>query len=86
MALSSRKGLWLWSRAHRGSYCDAPSVSQLLHTVAQELQEPDHILIPYEHRSAAQGAATLPASQLPVYPPDPEGVLEADLDRLPLDR
>jgi hypothetical protein len=37
MALSSRKASWLWSRAHRGSYCDAPSVSQLLQVVSEEL-------------------------------------------------
>src|SRR5215208_453502 len=85
MALSSRNALRLWSRAHRGSYCDAPSVSKLLQAVAQEPQEPDHILIPYEHRNAAQGATTLPPSQLPVYPPDPEGVPEAGLGRLPPD-
>ena len=28
-------------------------ISQLLHTVAQELQEPEHVLIPDEHRNAA---------------------------------
>jgi len=28
------------------------SVSQLLHAVAQELQEPDHVLMPHEHRNA----------------------------------
>jgi hypothetical protein len=60
-------------------------VSQLLHTVAQELQEPAYVLMPYEHRNTAQGATTLPLRQLPVYPPDPKGVLKADLERLPLD-
>jgi hypothetical protein len=84
MALSSRKASWLWSRAHRGSYCDAPSVSQLLQAVSQELQESEHILIPYEYRYAAQGAGSLPLRQLPVDPPDLERIPEADLGRLPL--
>jgi hypothetical protein len=86
MALSSRKASWLWSGAHRGSYCDAPSVSQLLQAVSEELQESEHVLIPDEHRNAAQVTATLLPSQLSVYPPDSEGVPEADLDLLPPDR
>src|SRR5215217_5056952 len=60
-------------------------ISQLLQAVPQELQEPDHVLIPHEHRNTAQRAATLPLRQLPVYPPDSEGVPEADLGRLPPD-
>jgi hypothetical protein len=58
-------------------------ISKLLHAVFQELQEPEHVLIPYEHSSAVQGAATLPLRKPPIYPPDPEGVPEADLDCLP---
>src|SRR5215217_5535192 len=38
-----------------------------------------------EHRNTAQRAVTLPPRQFPIYPPDPEGVPEADLNRLPLD-
>jgi hypothetical protein len=53
MALSTRKASWLRSRAHRGSYCDAPSVSILFQAVAQEPQEPHYILIPHKHRNAA---------------------------------
>ena len=47
----------------------------LLQLVAQELQEPDHVLVSHEHRHAAQGAATLPSCQLPVDPPDGEASL-----------
>jgi hypothetical protein len=32
---------------------DAPGTSQLFQAVAQELQEPDHVLVPYEHRNTA---------------------------------
>jgi hypothetical protein len=64
---------------------NAPGTSQLLQLVSQELQEPDHILVPYEHRDVLQGAGALPPRQLPIDPPDPEGVPEADLDRLPPD-
>jgi hypothetical protein len=60
-------------------------VFQLLQAVSEELQEPDHVLMPHEHCNATQGAATPPLSQIPIDPPDPEGVPEADLDRLPLD-
>ena len=31
-------------------------ISQLLQAVAKELQEPDHVLMPYEHSNAVQGA------------------------------
>ena len=41
--------------------------------------------MPYEHRNTAQRVATLSLGQLPVYPPDPEGVPQADLDRHPAD-
>ena len=41
--------------------------------------------MPYEHRNTAQGATALPSRQLPVDPPDPKGVSEADLDLLPPD-
>jgi len=61
-------------------------VFHLLQAVAQEPQEPDHVLMPYEHCNAPQGAATLPPPQLPVYPSDSEGVPEADSSRLPPDR
>src|SRR5215217_6603292 len=64
---------------------NAPGTSQLLQLVSQELQEPDHIFVPYEHRDVLQGAGALPPRQLPIDPPDPEGVPEADLDRLPPD-
>jgi hypothetical protein len=68
-----------------GATGDDPATAQLLQAVAQELQEPEHVLMPYKHCYAAQGATTLPPRQLSVYPPDLEGVPEADLDRLPLD-
>src|SRR5215204_145578 len=41
--------------------------------------------MPHEHCNTEQGAATLLPCQFPVYPSDPEGVLKADLDRLPAD-
>jgi hypothetical protein len=43
---------------------------ELLQAVAQGPKEPDHVLMPYEHRNTAQVAATLPLRQLPVYPSD----------------
>src|SRR5215217_2366353 len=64
---------------------NAPGTSPLLQLVSQELQQPDHVLMPYEHRHAAQRATALPPRQLPVDPPDPEGVPETDLGRLPSD-
>src|SRR4029450_3913129 len=39
----------------------------------------------YKHRYAAKGATTLSPRQLPVYPPDPEGLPEAHVGRLPPD-
>src|SRR5215211_2123874 len=57
----------------------------LLQAVTQEPQEPEHILMPHEHRKMAQGATTFPLRKSPVYPPDPDGVPEVDFDRLPLD-
>ena len=60
-------------------------VFHLLQAVAQEPQELHYVLMPYEHRNTAQGATALPSRQLPVDPPDPKGVSEADLDLLPPD-
>src|SRR5919107_4675431 len=62
------------------------SVSQLFQEVSRELKQPDHVLMPHEHRNTAQVAATLPPRQLPVDPSDSEGILEANLGRLPPDR
>src|SRR5215211_2061673 len=73
----------------RGRIDDHTAILQvspkLFQAVSQEIQEPHHVLIHYEHCNATQGTATLPPRQLPVDPPDPEGVPEADLYLLPPD-
>jgi hypothetical protein len=61
-------------------------IFHLLQAISQELQEPDHVLMSYQHRYATQGANTHPPRQLPVYPPNSERIPEADFDPLPPDR
>ena len=43
---------WSWDNVDDATVM-FQGISQLLQAVAQELQEPDHILMPHEHRNAA---------------------------------
>ena len=50
----------------------------LLLAVPEEFEQPDHVLVPHEHRKTAQISPTPHLSQPPVDPPDPVSVFEAD--------